>query len=173
MGSSIGGAHAAMKQQKAHLASLIARLRTQRQACQVETQTHRLTFVTIILFQLVCAASIMTLLHEQKTSSPPQAYRRGWEIVLEEYACPSECVCMHAACVSLGRMQPRGQINCVYLCVTRMLGGLKITEFPAHSCRESNVPQVASELASAPYSVLCCWQNWKPDPYLLRTHQRP
>ena len=35
MGSSAGGAHAAVKQQKAHLASLIARLRTQRQACQV------------------------------------------------------------------------------------------------------------------------------------------
>ena len=35
MGSSAGGAHAAIKQQKAQLASLIARLRTQRQACQV------------------------------------------------------------------------------------------------------------------------------------------
>ncbi|KAL0052885.1 hypothetical protein WJX82_009195 [Trebouxia sp. C0006] len=34
MGSSAGGAHAAIKQQKAQLASLIARLRTQRQACQ-------------------------------------------------------------------------------------------------------------------------------------------
>ena len=46
-------------------------------------------------------------------------------MVFEEHACPSECVCMHAACVSLGRMQLSGQINCVYLCVIRMLCGLK------------------------------------------------
>lgn len=35
VGRGAGGAHAAIKQQKAQLASLIARLRTQRQACQV------------------------------------------------------------------------------------------------------------------------------------------
>lgn len=35
VGRGAGGAHAAIKQQKAQLASLIARLRTQRQTCQV------------------------------------------------------------------------------------------------------------------------------------------
>ena len=35
MGRGAGGNHAAIKQQKAQLASLIAQVRTQRQACQV------------------------------------------------------------------------------------------------------------------------------------------
>lgn len=56
MGSSAGGAHAAIKQQKARLASLIARLRAQRQACQVSitARLHALQ-ASVLLAWHICS----------------------------------------------------------------------------------------------------------------------